>query len=291
MTVAESNDALKVSLGYLEKSINEFGIPESVDLEGLKEKSEGIPEGDQVDEIIKDIGRERTSWENYWASITKDEETDASAGNERMPLNRYFMPQFWDYFKQYMLPTITMWSSICLGDLNRFNKEYKKHLRPVAQKGKTYLTQNLTNAQVEQFFELKKQDKSTTPLTIDEFIHRCWKDNHGLRRQYISALFKGLKDDKHKVLGAKEVQRMEMIILGKSVDKKFDDSQCTPNVKLPEEEWNKNARPSTKKDTTGRYQKPPDKPIHFNPISKKHQLSFATPQESSQHSEIQFGMR
>ena len=120
LTVAESNDALKVSLGYLEKSINEFGIPKSVDLEGLKEKSEGIPEGDQVDKIIKDIGRERTSWENYWASITKDEETNASAGDDRMPLNRYFMPLFWDYFKQYMLPTITMWSSICLGDLNHF---------------------------------------------------------------------------------------------------------------------------------------------------------------------------
>ena len=51
-----------------------------MDLEGLKE-------GDQVDEIIKDISRERISWDNYCTSITKDKETDASAGDERMPLN------------------------------------------------------------------------------------------------------------------------------------------------------------------------------------------------------------
>ena len=62
------------------------------------------------------------------------------------------------------------------------------------------------------------------------------------------------------------MQRMETIMLTKSVDKKIGNSQHTSNVKLSEEEWNKNVRPSTKKDTTGCYQKPPDKPIHFNLI-------------------------
>ena len=55
LKTAKSDDALKVFFGYLEKSTNEFGIPESVDLEGLNKVSEGIAEGDQVDMQRKNI--------------------------------------------------------------------------------------------------------------------------------------------------------------------------------------------------------------------------------------------
>ena len=80
LKTAKSNDELKVFFGYLEKSINEFGIPESVDLEGLNKESEGIPGGDQVDMQRKNIIGE------LWASITKNGENSASAGDESMPL-------------------------------------------------------------------------------------------------------------------------------------------------------------------------------------------------------------
>ena len=52
-----------------------------------------------------------------------------------------------------MLPTIAMWSSICLGTLDCFSKEYKKHSQPIVQ---TYFTQNLTTVEVEQFFWIEE---------------------------------------------------------------------------------------------------------------------------------------
>ena len=206
---------------YLEVSVNNFGIPQKLAPGDFTRDDYDLPE-------LEDILNNRDTnnlWNEYWGNIMKDNQSDCNPfALEKLELNKYYMPLFWDYFKHHMLPNISMWSSLCLGNLARFNKEYQKNLQTVSKKGRTYLLQNQTNAQIERFFGMKKEDKSCTPQVLDNFILQCWKMHQGARRQYVAALLKGLRDKTKPKTEKQDAKRMEPIFLGRSDDKKLNES-------------------------------------------------------------------
>ena len=68
-------------------------------------------------------------------------------------------------------------SYLCIGDINRFNGDYKCILPTVT-----------SNAVAEQFFVMKKRNNKILWLLILDFIRKCWHDNKGLQRQFILGL-------------------------------------------------------------------------------------------------------
>ena len=85
------------------------------------------------------------------------------------------------------MPFTNLWSSPCLGDLKRFIYRYNYKLPAVL--GGSIADSNQTNATVEHFFSLKKNDHLKLQQPLPHFIEKCRQDNRGLRRQF----FKGVK--------------------------------------------------------------------------------------------------
>ena len=77
------------------------------------------------------------------------------------------------------LPYITLWSNLCISNLNRHNEDYN-YVLPTLN-GNTIANNNTTNAVAENICSLKKRNRSNLKLSLADFIRKCWKDNmsHG----------------------------------------------------------------------------------------------------------------
>ena len=94
------------------------------------------------------------------------------------------MPLYFEWLKKVSF--ITLWSNLCLGNLQRFNCRYYYKFSAVL--GRTIADANQTNAIVEHFFSLKKNDRFKLQLPLPKFIEKCWEDNRGLRRQFVNGI-------------------------------------------------------------------------------------------------------
>ncbi len=173
------------------------------------------------------------------------------------------------------LPFIVLWGNLLLGDLRRYNPSYNFQL-PDAY-GKTIADQNKTNATVEQFFNLKKKDRLKERLQLHEFIKKSYKDNLGIRRQFVIGVEEGLKESKkHEYIDKKVSNRLKRLIV--DVENAIDqDDEFLLDKEKPckiEEKWNKDAKKLPKKNsrTQGFYQKAPAFPLHFS-ATKSEKLS------------------
>ena len=101
-----------------------------------------------------------------------------------------------------------MWSKLCLGDLSRYNEDYKNHLSVPRGIGKNYLMSNLTNAQMEKFFLIKKIDRTQLRLSVVDFVQKCYRDNISLKRQFILNLWQRLGNEGKSMTDA-EVKNLE----------------------------------------------------------------------------------
>eukprot|EP00112_Aurelia_sp_Birch-Aquarium-sp1_P001567 Seg1170.1 transcript_id=Seg1170.1/GoldUCD/mRNA.D3Y31 product="hypothetical protein" protein_id=Seg1170.1/GoldUCD/D3Y31 len=182
----------------LEESINTFEDPpvetldssdeEQVDDTGSNYSDDGGDDGKEAEtQPISQL-------KNYWEEKIGKVQIEVDNGRGCNPgLNRYFMPEVWTWLNA-KLPYISLWSNICLENLNRFNPDYQCTY-PEMTTNNINVNKN-TNAIVETFFSLKKRNKTRLKLPLPNFIRKCWEENRGLGRQFILGLKKGLKKDK-----------------------------------------------------------------------------------------------
>ena len=160
-----------------------------------------------------------------------------------------------------------MWSKLCLGDITRYNDLYKKHLQPPNRKGKNYLMGNLTNAQMEEFFSIKKLERTQLKLPVEKFIEKSWEDNKGLRRQFVLKLIETLgarKDDS--IITKKDLKKIETILQYKEDTDTSENEQDLAKHEVPTEKWSKKSDTPKKGYTKhcGVYQQPPFTKLSFS---------------------------
>ena len=202
MKTKYATSKMKEALQWLQESINTFEEPpidasdRSDDEDEYKTSSEYSDDDDDDGSSDRnDIETQPVSrFKNYWVEKKANVQIEANYGRETNPgLNRYFMPAVWNWLNA-KLPYISLWSNICLGNLNRFNSDYRCSYPEITTNNIN--VNNNTNAIAETFFSSKKRNKTCLKMPLPKFIRKCWEENRGLGRQFILGLKKGIKKDK-----------------------------------------------------------------------------------------------
>ena len=143
---------------------------------------------------------------------------------------------------------------------------------------RTYLTENQTNGEIEDFFKLKKRCsfKGQRHLRLDNFIGENWKDNLALQRQFVDAMIKQNINIRQSTLTklqnlcSSTTERSPdsphiSSVSDKSKEQNVDDMEFMDDkVSIAEEQWQKpSPRRSAKKK--GRYINSTSKKLNFNP--------------------------
>ena len=126
-----------------------------------------------------------------------------------------------------------------------------------------------TNAQVEEFFWIKKRTtfRNVPRADLTEFIRDNNEDNFGMMRQFSDGLLVELEKVKGKSALSSMVKVAEEHLRENSKDEKDSDVEET-YVPQPEEEWKDKKSKSNigkRKRQRGEYQVPPDVPLLFDP--------------------------
>ena len=178
---------VEVSLKNLEESICTF-----YDIEDILEHEDAEPNIASLEQTEVTIGKGSSKNPWYWSnSIDGDESEkygdDPDISNESQG-NKYYMPRFYQYLRNILLPQYPLWSKIVLQNLSMFpSKDYESVLQLPISTGNNIFTKNQTNATVENVFKTKKADKVKLP--IPAYIKNSWVGIKGLQRQFIEKKF------------------------------------------------------------------------------------------------------
>eukprot|EP00795_Rhopilema_esculentum_P003136 gene3136-1441_t len=175
--------------------------------------------------------------------------------------NKYFFPEYMDYFQSVLVPYLPLWTRIMLS-LERSPVMKSHSTTGKSLVGKRMFDVGNTNAYAENYFAFIKQSFSCSSVPIDEFIYKHFQNVCGLRRQFIDSL----RVNSSKNTGSlKRLERStprypndENVLCEKSSEAEMEE----------EEEWQK---PCTRKDTShisGQYSEPPTTPIVFKATPK-----------------------
>ena len=177
--------------------------------------------------------------------------------------NKYYFPDFIDYFATNLLPTIALWSHILWGVLSRYNAGYKGN-------GSKDIVESTTNGPVERYFGIVKRTFQPK-LQTRSFFQRKWERTQGFRHQLAdsiltcankretSRLLNIYKRNLHWLTGSQKT----------SADEKADfDDAGTQQASAVEESWmpKKDRKSKNKK---GLFQSPPPRILHFDPRETK----------------------
>ena len=104
---------------------------------------------------------------------------------------------------------------------------------------------------------------------MPDFIEKCWKDNKGLRRQFINGLEVGIKErTTSPIVRKRTVDRMKRYVvdIDENDNVNHDFASDHEEVCRVEESWNRASEigAKRKKANTGYYQKAPDTPLTFS---------------------------
>eukprot|EP00112_Aurelia_sp_Birch-Aquarium-sp1_P007867 Seg1859.4 transcript_id=Seg1859.4/GoldUCD/mRNA.D3Y31 product="Histone lysine demethylase PHF8" protein_id=Seg1859.4/GoldUCD/D3Y31 len=269
------------ALSSIERSINEY--PQVYEaLDDLEKKSEEQKEEDYEEndsqaqmndeESLINTGSEEANINVFWnrciqnslhKTVTKLPFTEAPI------LNIYHNPMYFKYLREKKLPTVTLWTNLCLGDLSRFNEIYD--IRAPTTAARSIRTQNRTSGQIEGFFSVLKRDVSALKLPLDHFVGRLWSNHKGLRRQYADGLWSGSCDKKKNSKDSSTTKSKKRV--GKSENE--DDLNTYSNI---EETWNKTT-PKRKKNTSFGAYRPGQAHVEFEPHGPHHKSKTTPIQE------------
>ena len=147
---------------------------------------------------------------------------------------------------------------MCLGDLNKFNKEYRCSIPDVTR-----------NAVAEQFFSIKKRTKQNLALPLANFFRKCYNDNKGLQPQFILGLKEQLGGKKSADKDIKKSYTKVKRLLTTYKERSSSDNEpandrCELNRHF--EAWDKSlSRKATpKKRERATFQEPPRKKLKFS---------------------------
>eukprot|EP00112_Aurelia_sp_Birch-Aquarium-sp1_P022995 Seg6690.1 transcript_id=Seg6690.1/GoldUCD/mRNA.D3Y31 product="hypothetical protein" protein_id=Seg6690.1/GoldUCD/D3Y31 len=264
-----------------ERSINEYPqVYEALDdLEKKSEeqKEEGYEEnGSQAqmkdEESLINTGSEEANINVFWNRCIQNSlhKTVTKLPFKEAPiLNIYHNPMYFKYLREKKLPTVTLWTNLCLGDLSRFNEIYD--IRAPTTAARSIRTQNRTSGQIEGFFSVLKRDVSTLKLPLDHFVGRLCSNHKGLRRQYADGLWSGSCDKKKNSKDSSTTKSKKRV--GKSENE--DDLNTYSNI---EETWNKTT-PKRKKNTSFGAYRPGQTHVEFEPNGPHHKSKTTPIQE------------
>ena len=157
------------ALCWLEESINTFADtvddPAVLDEESDDSVCSKSSSGDEHAKMDEYENRsERTS------QISRINVNCGPSENEEIGLNRCFMPDYCSWLDD-KLPYITLWSNLCISDLNRHNKDYDYVLPALSRN--TIANNNTMNAVAENICSLKKHNRSNLKLSLaDSMLER-----------------------------------------------------------------------------------------------------------------------
>ena len=78
--------------------------------------------GDEMQKTTKQLRRARTDLDIFWDDCFKEIERETNPDSKSAKL--YYLPAYFEYLREYKLPTLAIWTCLTLGNLNRFNKKY-----------------------------------------------------------------------------------------------------------------------------------------------------------------------
>ncbi|XP_066911972.1 uncharacterized protein [Clytia hemisphaerica] len=121
-------------------------------------------------------------WDNALSGFSVQTATNEEINNE------FYAPSYFNFVMHYRLPTATLWTGLCLGNLTRFRANNQEEQQPSASK--SIMKSNTTTAQVEGYFSnLKRLQGLNQP--IPEFIENTYRDLHWQQRQFYDMLVHG----------------------------------------------------------------------------------------------------
>ena len=87
-------------------------------------------------------------------------------------LNEYFLSDYFQEIKENKLGTVTLWTNLCLRNLQRFNSNYKYEIPKETQR--TIFTENLKSGQIEGYFaNLKRNIGFKQPISY--FVKKSYQ--------------------------------------------------------------------------------------------------------------------
>ena len=165
----------------------------------------------------------------YWKKRLKQDSLDKDQSISEKQLHPLFFPRYYTSIEEHKLPTATLWSNLILGNLNRFSDSYNINIK--RSKSKDIFVENLTSAQIENYFGNIKRNQSTKQ-PIPYFIERNFKDLKWQQRNFFERILEGLKglkeDDctKDNSINKEEIIKQTDIIEGSWNKKPPKNSSC-----------------------------------------------------------------
>jgi sentrin-specific protease 1 len=220
-----------------------------------------------------------TSMQTYWHHELITMETNKATNGD---LNKYFMPKYFEYIFKNYLPNCTLWSGLLLGDVRRYNEAYgTKPNHPYNPAIRNSQVDNNTNAEVENFFKIKKNSsfKGKRHLRLDTFIGENWADNKAIQREFVDGLIQGVGKrnknlEKIEQLCSSIASNVEDISDNSDVDE-LSTSHC------PEEQWHKPIPNESGSRKKGKYLSPSSKKLHFHHKFSQHPNKSKLPNKNS----------
>ena len=248
---------------HVTENVNEFNDAEDEgDTSAANDwgKGEGINDNEHAEEVLQEM--EASSLAKYWENELEKVEASIAVPQklEQLQLNRYYNPKYYDYLRNRKLPTATLWTNLCLGDLTRFNQQYECRTEAY-QAAKNTSLQNKTSGQIEGLFSTLKRNSSLLKAPLDHFINRLWENLKGLRRQFVDGLWVGAKSREKCSLPRATLNSLKKQFTAEETGESPDQQR---NCQLPvEESWNKTT--VRKRDELGQgYYRPGQRAVFFN---------------------------
>ena len=267
MTSKFATIEVQTVLKTIEKSINEFPHV-AVMIDDLQKEAEtissnaadtndvemaGTNEGDVHFESDQKSGSTtRSSLGQYWndrLSAIKANIRAAIPPRVTPVINKLYHPAYFEYLESKKLPTVTLWTNVCIGDLSRFNTDY--HVRtPHLHKAKNFHIQNKTSGQVEGLFSVMKRNPECHKLPLDHFVRRQWDSHKGLQRQFTDGLWEGIAAKESGTITASSAKNICLKQLSTDEEEDFGLKQRNQPI---EESWNKQSQRARAVDRSGVY--------------------------------------
>ena len=268
----EMTEQCKKALKFLEESVNTFRQKGAIEIGDwdFDDKEDDIDHcenhaflPENANELSKAKG---TLFQTHFERVRKSINISRQ---QRADNNPYHLPDYIDYIWHNLLPTISLWSRILLGSLQKHNKNINDQ-KLLSYVGKTIFDMSLTNSYAEEYFSIIKQNKRYVSLPVVEFIERHCTTVLGLRRQYVQTIQTSLCDsanvaDIH-VWTKKDIKKLNSVS-GNAYKKasKIEEEDDRKSFGSMEEEWRPKFKVSSSPRVSGVYQESPNQPLHFSP--------------------------
>ena len=268
----EMTEQCKEALKFLEESVNTFRQKSAIEIGDwdFDDKEDDIDQGENhafLPENANKLSKAKgTLFQTHFERFRKSINISRQQRADNSP---YHLPDYIDYIWHNLLPTISLWSRILLGSLQKHNKNINDQ-KLLSYVGKTIFDMSLTNSYAEEYCSIIKQNKRYVSMPVVEFIERHYTTVLGLRRLYVQTIQTSLCDsanvaDIH-VWTKEDIKKLNSVS-GKAYKKasKIEEEDDRKSFGFMEEQWRPKFKVSSSPRLSGVYPESPNQPLHFSP--------------------------